>query len=130
MIMKPFKKRPKAVFRISKLRKYGVFKDKVVEIKGKIGGNTTLFATPSPTVPVVTGHIADMETEQANIGLGVPGSVAARDNAVQIVVDDVGTKWLAYVQELADDVDYEAALIVITAAGYDIKVNNKFMKPA
>ena len=74
---------------------YGDFKDKVVEISGKIAGNTTLFATPSPTVLVVDGHIADMETEQANIGLGVPGSVAARDNAVQVVVEDVARKWLA-----------------------------------
>lgn len=122
------KKRPTASFNFKAYRRFGDFRDKVGTISANIAGNTTLFATPSPTVLVVNGHIVAMNDAQVLVGQRVPGSKAVRDNAFQVVKTDI-RGWLRYVQGLADAGSYEQAIILITSAGFEVKVNGIFMKP-
>jgi hypothetical protein len=124
------KKRPLAVFQILKLRILSQFIQKVRDILADIGANTTLFATPAPTIASVNGHIDDLVDAETAVGQRVIGSVAARDEAYSVVLDDVYAL-MRYVQGLADSAANEqAAITVITSSGFDLKVNGVFVKPA
>lgn len=122
------KKRAMAVFNISKLRRLGDFREKVELILADIGGNTTLFPTPSPTVAIVNGHISNLADAQVLVGQRVPGSVAVRNEAYSVVVTDI-RNWQRYVQGLADVATFEQAVILITSAGFDLRVNGVYIKP-
>lgn len=122
------KKRPKAAFNFTRYRRFGDFRDKVETVSANIAGNTTLYATPSPTVLVVNGHITAMNAAQVQVGQRVPGSVAVRDEAFQQVKTDI-LDWLDYVQGLANAATYENAIIAITTAGFDVKVSGVYIKP-
>ena len=122
------KRRPIAAFSFAKVRRIGKFRDKVEIISANIAANATLFVTPIPTVIVVNGHITALIAAQVAVGQRTPGSVAIRDAAFQTVKDDV-LGWLRYVQGLADATNYDDAVILITSAGFEVKLNNKYMKP-
>ena len=127
--MTQLKKRVVVVFNLSKVRRLGDFRYKVGGISNAIGGNTTVFATPLPTVLIVNGHITAMDAAQADVELRLQGSVAIRNAAFNVVVSDIRA-WVRYVQALIDaEPDYEQQLIIAGSSAFDTRVNGVYIKP-
>ncbi len=127
--MATLKKRITVVFSLTRYRRLGDFRFKVMGVSATIAGNTTIFATPVPTVLVVDGHISDFDDAQTLVEQRALGAVAVRDEAMNIVVDDMRA-WVRYVQGLVDAAaDFEAGMIIAEASGFDIKVNGVYIKP-
>lgn len=124
------KRRPVAVFLISKFRKIGDF---IIEMKAIAHNIFTdpngYFTTPVPTFTVVDGNILDLEKAQTLAKTRATGTAAARDLKYDIVVNDKN-KWLAYVQGLADgSADEATAISIIQTSGFSVRVNGKITKP-
>ncbi len=117
------------VFSLVKYRRLGDFKYKIVGISADIDANTTIFVTPVPTVASVNGHLVDLDGAQALVQQRVPGGVATRNAAYNVVLVDIRS-WLRYVQDLIDkEPDPEQQMIIATSSGFDIKVNGAINKP-
>jgi hypothetical protein len=123
------KRRPVAVFLISKFRKIGDF---IIEMKAIVHNILTdpngYFTTPVPATTVVDGDITELEKAQTLAKTRAAGTAAARDLKYDIVIGDKN-KWLFYVQGLADaSADEATAISIIQASGFNVRVNGKITK--
>ena len=123
-------KRPLAVLHMAKLKKLGSFIEKMRAIVLDMTNNAALFPSPTPALATVTTHITALETAEDVAKTRVAGSVAARDQKYDIVLDDAHGL-LAYVQTLADSAaNEEDAVALINASGFDLKNHGVRVKPA
>ena len=123
-------KRPLAVLHMKTLRKIGNFIVKMRAIVLDMTNNVALFPTPSPTLATVTTHITNLEAAESTAKTRVAGSVAARNQKYDIVIDDAHGL-LNYVQTIADNAANEdAAIAIINASGFDLKHHGVRVKPA
>ncbi len=83
-------------------------------ISAALAGNTTLYATPSPTCPIVNGLISSLRAKQLLVNAGTAGASGARD-AAELLVRNAGDAWRGYIQGLADATPASAATIITTA---------------
>ncbi len=124
------KKRPLAVFRFRSYLILGVFIQQLRDVLADIDAQATIFVTPDPTTASVEANIVLLIEAETNVGKRVVGSVQARNNAYSVVKDDVYAL-LRYVQALADAAASEdASKAIITASGFDLRVNGVIQKPA
>lgn len=122
------KRRPIAVFLISKLRKLGNFIFKVKGIRADIDANPLIYVTPTPPTAQINTDIVALEAEQTKVKQRVPGSVATRDIAYSKVMEDINNL-LGYVQKLADGAANEQeAIALITTAGFNVKIKGVVAK--
>ncbi len=128
--MAPLNRKITVVFGISKYRSYGAFRMKATHVSADIAAYTTIFATPSPTVSAVNGHISAMDAAQILVETRAENGVATRNAARTLVTDDMET-WVAYVQGLIRvEPDPEQQMIIASSSGLDIKVNGVRVKPS
>ena len=122
--------RPLAVLHTQKVRKIGSFIEKIRAIVLDMTNNVALFPTPTPTLATVTTHITALEAAEDVAKTRVAGSVAARDQQYDVVLDDAHGL-LNYVQTLADvAANEEDAVALINASGFDLKHHGVRVKPA
>ncbi len=127
--MAPLNRRINVVFGISKYRRLGEFRNKVIGIKADIANYTAIFATPLPTVLQVNTDFTALDTAQALVETRAPNGVATRDAARKTVTDDMRA-WQRYVQGLIDaETDPDQKLIIANSSGFDITVNGVRVKP-
>jgi hypothetical protein len=114
-------KRPKAVLAVTNPQKTGNFIVGARTVVLDIGNNTTLFATPTPTLASVTTAITNLETAEALAHTRVAGSVAARDLKYDVLLKAMHGL-LNYVQNLADNAaDIPTAISIINASGFGLR---------
>ena len=77
--------------------------------------NKGTFVTPNPALALVSGHLGDLQTAQANVQTHAVGLVAIRDAKKAIVVTDM-RQLRTYVQQLVDANPAEAETIATQAA--------------
>lgn len=122
-------KRPVAVFLINRTRRIGDFIIKVRGILTNMADNATIFVAPSPALPLVSGHIDDLDAAEAKAQTRAKGTAAARDLKYEVVLQDT-RDLLSYVQKLADSsADEATAVAIIQASGFNLKVNGVYIKP-
>lgn len=114
-------KRPLVVLNIQLLRKINDFIAKMRGISLNMANNVAVFATPSPSLATFNTNIDDLEDAEAATETRLRGSVQARDQAYDLVLDNVHNL-LNYVQNLADNAaDVDDALEIIALSGFDLK---------
>ncbi|MFI5218747.1 MAG: hypothetical protein ACHQNT_04595 [Bacteroidia bacterium] len=122
-------KRPLAVFLTRNYRKIGDFIIKAKAIVLDITNSPGFFVTPDPPLATVTADIGKLEDAETTAQTRVVGSAAARDLEYDNVLEHIHGL-LGYVQKLADKAaDEAAAIAIIQASGYSLKVNGIFVKP-
>jgi hypothetical protein len=122
--------RPLAVLHTQKVRKIGSFIEKIRAIVLDMTNNVALFPSPTPTLATVTTHITALEAAEDVAKTRVAGSVAARDQQYDVVLDDAHGL-LAYVQTIADNAaNEEDSIAIINASGFDLKHHGVRVKPA
>lgn len=122
-------KRPIAVFQFKLYRAIGLFIAKMRNLILNISTNSGIFVTPDPTVVLVTGHVDDLESAQAEVLNRTKGKAALRNDKKAVVVQDI-YDWLMYVQKLADEAPtQEAAISIIEAAGFSVKLKGVIITP-
>lgn len=113
----------------SKLRRIGSFILRGRTIVVNMDNNKGYFPAPSPALPVVTGHLDDLEAAEAVAKTRVAGAAAARNLKYDLVLDDLNSL-LGYVQNLADyAADEPAAIAIINASGFSLKNHGIRVKP-
>jgi hypothetical protein len=123
-------KRPKATIKLNFQGAIGRFINRIRGISLDIANNSGVFASPSPAVSVVNGHINDLQIAQDQVETCVLGAASTRDLAYDVVWKDV-YDWLGYVQGLADDApDTAASLNIIALSGFDVRIKGVINKPA
>ena len=114
-------KRALAVMQISKYRKIGDFILKSRAISQDMSNNATTFPSPVPTLLVFNADIGKLESLQSNAMSRVPGAVANRNVAYNIVLADLQSL-MAYVQNKADAANnFEVSSAIILSAGFAVK---------
>ncbi len=122
-------RRPIAVFVIRRYRKLGDFISKVRGIRADIDANPLIYVTPTPPTAQINTDVDALVSAQTDVEQRKSGSVGARNEAYTVVVEDVNNL-MAYVQKLADSAPNEqAAITVITTAGFSVKVRGVLVKP-
>jgi len=122
-------KRPIAVLNILKLRKIGDFIAKMRGISLNMANNVAIFTTPNPDLATFDANIDALEAAEAATETRTRGSVQARDQAYDLMLDNVHSE-LNYVQDLADAAaDVDDALEVIALSGFDLKNHGVRVKP-
>jgi hypothetical protein len=112
------------------VRKIGSFIEKIRAIVLNMTNNAALFPTPTPPLATVTTNIAALEKAEDVAKTRVAGSVAARNLAYDVVLENAHGL-LNYVQTLADNAATEAtSLDIINASGFDLKHHGVHVKPA
>jgi hypothetical protein len=122
-------KRPIVVFPIKKLGKIGDLILRVRAILLNVVNNVAIFATPNPTIALLTTNTTNLETAETLAKTRVAGSVGARNLKYDVLLKSVhGLQ--AYVQTLADNaVDEHTSISIINASGFDIKHKGIKIKP-
>lgn len=121
--------RPLVVLNIAKLRRINDFIAKMRGISLNMGNNVALFPAPSPTIATFSTNIDALEAAEAVIKTGLRNAVEARNQAYDLVLDNVHNLQ-NYVQNLADNAaDYDDAVNLIAASGMDIKGRGTRVKP-
>ena len=122
-------RRPLAVLIMVRIARMGDFIIKARSIVQNMTNNATYFPTPSPPLATVTTDIAKLETAETAAQSRTVGAVAARNLTYATVLTDL-RNLLCYVQVRADLAGNEAAAIsIIQASGFDVKVNGVKIKP-
>jgi hypothetical protein len=122
-------RRPLAILRMATIRAIGKFILRAKTIVLNLDNHPLIFVTPAPTTAAVTGDITDLDAAEAVAETRVAGSAAARNEKYDIVLNDL-RDLLTYVQKLADDAgDENAAIAIIQASGFDLKIRGVRVKP-
>ena len=122
-------KRPLVVLNILKLKRINEFIAKMRGISLNMANNVALFPTPEPSLATFDTNIDALEVAEAATETRTRGSAQARDQAYDLVLDNVhGLE--NYVQNLADNsADVDDALTLIAASGFDLKNQGVRIKP-
>ena len=117
-----------AVLNINKLRKINDFMAKMRGISLNMSLHTALFPSPMPSLLTFNANIDALEDAEAVTKTRVRGSVEARNQAYDLVLDNVHNL-LNYVQSLADNADDAAdAKEIIICSGFDLKTKGSHTK--
>ena len=84
-------------------------------IHDTMAANSTTLPSPSPALPVLATHIANLVTKEAAAKLRTAGAVADRDAAKKAVSDDLSSE-RAYVEQLVNADPANGATIAQDAA--------------
>jgi hypothetical protein len=96
-------------------------------IHDALAQNATAFPSPTPTLVVFAGHIADLASTQAGSKTRAHGSAALRDVARKVVIQDCN-ELAAYVQAIAA-LTPESAATVAGQAGMRLRKPQQPSKP-
>lgn len=122
-------KRPLVVLHMAMLRKIHDFIAKMRGISLNMANNVALFPTPNPSLATFNTNIDALEAAETATETRTRGSVEARNNAYDLVLDNVHNL-LNYVQDLADNAaDVDDALELIVKSGFDVKNLGVRVKP-
>lgn len=122
-------KRPIAVLHIAMLKVLAIFIAKMRTISLNMANHVALFPTPAPSLATFNTNIDALEAAEAVASTHVTGSAALRDQAYDLVLDNVHSLQ-AYVQVLADAAaDVDDAIALILNSGFDLKSQGTFVKP-
>lgn len=122
-------KRPIAVLHIALLKVLAIFIAKMRTISLNMANNVALYPSPTPSLATFDANIDALEVAEAKASTHVTGSAALRDQAYDLVLDNVhGLE--NYVQDLADNAaDVDDAIALILNSGFDLKSQGAFVKP-
>ncbi|MBP7498106.1 MAG: fibronectin type III domain-containing protein [Bacteroidales bacterium] len=122
-------RRPLAALHIKLLRVLAIFIAKMRNISLNMRNHPELYATPSPSLDIFDANIDALEAAEAVASTKVTGSAALRDQAYDLVNDNVHNLQ-SYVQILADNAaDEDDAKAIILNSGFDLKMRGVYIKP-